>query len=519
MTKPVRTVRDLWLQPAGDHAVHWVTEDGRVPLSLAQPSLLPSPPTLAELRDQGAHWGLDQVLAPELGRLLGATLEQAGRVRLHLDAALPEAWHRCPYEYLRQDGQTLHGRLTVSRYAPPVLVPNPLIDPGREIVVLNHLPRTDPEQPWRRALGLAQVIGPAAVGQFLRQADLPHLAALVVVAHGTEDRDDRPFRAADGRSWTLPTTRGLPPLVILLACGDEEGNLIDLGRQLLSAGARSVIAPLGRPSLTGAGQFLADFLPAWVAGERVDDALGAAASAPAAAGGARRLLLLGAPDLRRQGAEIPHEAWGDDPLVNAVQHEDTRALMILLERITRRHLLAGETLDGAETALRRMLGVTPANEPREQWLLGLLSAVEPGLAGHQTRAWVGSLLALLAEAYAQDLIPRYETLREALSAAGVTLTPRLLHGWSRLYYRRGRYGLSLRDVAQGIQGMARTSGPADDRFPRSHPRSGGRSESAGNGPHPGDRAGGDPGPPASGRGRLAASQAPGSSGPHCPADR
>lgn len=460
MTLPAQAVADVWLLADGADAVLWVADDrrvdGRVRLSLAQPSRQATPPTLRELRDQGARWGLDQVLVPALAGLLGAALASAARVRLHLDAALPEAWHRCPYEYLRREGQTLHGRLTVSRYDPPAPGPTPLIAPGREIVVLNHLPRTDPEQPWRRALGLAQVIGPAAVGQYLRQADLPHLAALIVVAHGTEDRDDHPFRAADGRSWALPTARGLPPLVILLACGDEDGNLIDLGRQLLAAGARTVIAPLGRPSLTGAGEFLADFLPAWVAGARVDAALGAAASPPAAAGGARRLLLLGAPDLRRQGAEVPHDAWSDDRLVRAVQQNDTRALVTLLERLTRRHLLAGESLDGAETTLRRLLGVTPANEPREQWLLGLLSAVEPGLTGHQTRAWVGSLLALLAEAYAQDLIPRCEALRKALNTAGVTLTPRLLHGWSRLYYRRGRYGLSLRDVALGIQGMARS---------------------------------------------------------------
>ena len=460
MTLPAQAVADVWLLADGTDAVLWVADDrrvdGRVRLSLAQPSRLPTPPTLRELRDQGARWGLDQVLVPALAGLLDAALAAAARVRLHLDAALPEAWHRCPYEYLRREGQTLHGRLTVSRHAPPALAPSPLIAPGREIVVLNHLPRTDPEQPWRRALGLAQVIGPAAVGQYLRQADLPHLAALIVVAHGTEDRDDHPFRAADGRSWALPTARGLPPLVILLACGDEDGNLIDLGRQLLAAGSRTVIAPLGRPTLTGAGEFLADFLPAWVAGARVDDALAAAASPPAAAGGARRLLLLGAPDLRRQGAEVPYDAWSDDRLVSAVQQNDTRALVTLLERLTRRHLLAGERLDGAETTLRRLLGVTPANEPREQWLLGLLSAVEPGLTGNQTRAWVGSLLALLAEAYAQDLIPRCEALREALNTAGVTLTPRMLHCWSRIYYRRGRYGLALRDVARGIRGMART---------------------------------------------------------------
>ena len=451
-----RTVKDIWLQPDGNGAVRWLTADESVLLSLAQPSLLPTPPTLRELRDQGVRWAMEIVLAPELSRLLGVALGQAGRVRLHLDAALPESWHLYPYEYLRRDGQTLHGRLTVSRFALPTLAPTGVIDPGREIVVLNHLPRTDPEQPWRRALGLAQVIGPVAIGQYLHQADLPHLAALIVVAHGTEDREDQPFLAVDGSSWTLPTTRGMPPLVILLACGDEEGNLIDLGRQFLAAGAKSVIAPLGRPSLTGAGQFLADFLPAWVAGERVDDALGKAACTPEAAGGARRLLLLGAPDLRRQAPAAPCDAWTDDQLVQAVQHNDPRALVTLLERLTWRHLMAGERLDGAEMALRRLLGVNPVNEPREQWLLGLLSAVEPGLTGHQTRAWVGSLLALLAEAYAQDLIPRYETLREALNEAGVPLTPRLLHGWSRLYYRRGRYGLSLRDVAQGLQGMERT---------------------------------------------------------------
>ncbi|RXL96522.1 CHAT domain-containing protein, partial [Citrobacter sp. AAK_AS5] len=81
---------------------------------------------------------------------------------------------------------------------------------------------------------------------------------------------------------------GLPPLVILLACGSDTGNLIHYGRKLLAHGARTLIAPFGRLDARAARDFLVQFLPRWSTGWRADTALQAAQARDETGWGARR---------------------------------------------------------------------------------------------------------------------------------------------------------------------------------------------------------------------------------------
>jgi hypothetical protein len=438
---------DLLLWPEGDAVRWWCAEETRL-LGLAEPSPMPDQSTVQALCDGHARLALRAALAPELGDALAALLDRHARVRLHLHADLPAAWHMLAFEWLQERGETLHGRLSVVRCwagDPDQLHPVPR---RRPTVILNLIPGSDRIQPTRGVVGAAvQVIdGIEMTEHFLARSDLTALGALCVVAHGTRDRHGAAFLLPDGRPWSLPVERDLPPLVLLLACASHDGNLLKEAGRLRAAGAQTVIAPLGDPSAAGVGELLRGFLPRWQGGERVDDILHALAAA--CVGEARRLLVLGHGALRCDDTPYPEEQ-ADEALAAMAKRGDGAALRVLVERLTRRCALAGQDIDAAEADLRRLYGMAAYNEADERLLLAQLNRVQahlPPLA----RAWVLPLLAAFAAAYDHSLLPALEAERGGLERAGVPVTGPILQAWSKAHYRAGRYALALRDIARGF---------------------------------------------------------------------
>ena len=437
---------DLWLWPH-ESVVRWWCPQHTGQFESRRPCKGAGPPAIVELRDRRARLALDAALTQALAGLLRRLFTHHERVRLHLSDELDPAWHAFPYEWLYLDGEPLHGRLSVAREWPRSGISRAV--PARPVFILDLLPASDPVRPTRGlSLEFAQVISSQAVEALLAGQDPTGWGGLCILAHGSRDDEAEPFLLPDGSPWTLPTERGLPPLVILLACGDDEGNLIDEARRLIAAGAQTVLAPLGSATQEGAAHFLHGFLPLWCRGARVDDALCAVASAPESAGGAQRLMLLGRGDLRI-AAGGRTEDLGDEVLVAAAVGGDPAALKTLLERLTWRGALAGRDIDEAEEDLCRLYQLEPDDEPGHLSLLDGLAAVE-GCLQPLTRAWVVPFLAKLSEAYAHHLMPRFDAVRFELEEQGVPVTAPILHAWSRLNYRRGRYGRALADVLRGL---------------------------------------------------------------------
>ncbi|WP_200246712.1 hypothetical protein [Lamprobacter modestohalophilus] len=447
-------IEEAWIWPEAD-GVRWWTPNHTEFLNLTGPFASHSTESVRALRDHRKCSNLRYALAEPLGERLADLLSQGHPLRLHLSEALDVLWQQCPYERMHAGGNPLFGTLLVERYAAKETQPRPPIHPSRSIVVLNLLSADEPIQPTQSLpQGIAQIIdGYTAVRYFLEKADVAELGALVVVSHGTESLTQQPFRLPDGRSWTLPTHRGLPPLVILLACGNDEGNLVWDAPRLLSAGAQTCLAPLGRPCPEAAGRFLAALLPAWQAGEQIGAVLLDLQSAAETTSGrgARLMQLMGRADLRM--ADTPRlEECDDQTLANASRDHDEEALRVLLNRLTLRCFQADHPLDKAEKALRERLNVGYLDEQAERWLFAQLQR-QSDRCWLLSQVWVKALEAHFAEAYDHRQIQRLEQARRTLERAQVDMPAPAYHYWAKLAYRHGRYALSLQDIAKGLSAL------------------------------------------------------------------
>ncbi len=442
-----------WIWPEGT-GIRWWTPAQTRWLKLDGPCAWGARLALHELRDRRDRLSLRHGLAEPLGGLLADALSGTQLLRLRLSRALPASWQLCPYEWFTLDGQSAFGRLIVERYSREQDGPMRPLDPARRTVIFNLLDASDPVQPVDAIPnGSAEIIdGRPAVDHFINQVDLSRLGALIVVAHGTEQGGDRPFLLRDGSQWGLPVDRGLPPLVILLACGSDEGGLVVDAVRLLNNGAETVLAPLGRPCPSSAGDFLDAFIERWSAGQRVDEILLATQRPPESARGARLLQLTGRGDLRSGDAGTIWDDLEDHALASA-SDRSPEALATLTNRLTLRCYQSGLQLEEAETALRALLKVPWHDETAEQALLAKLLRLEPD-PWPLTQAWLKPLEALLAEAYDHGSLFDLEQARRQLDSAGIEMPAPAYHYWSKIYYRLGRYALALRDTAHGLGAIA-----------------------------------------------------------------
>lgn len=441
------------------HGVWFWPEAGGVrawsPASLAWfdlPAPGPEPLSASRLRDGLETLDAATALAPALADYWRALLTRAAGQPLSLCLArgLPSAWRDFPWEWLRAEGRFMHGQLVVTREAPfPEPAPGALAsDRG---VVLNLWPSAEPIQPaaglHERWPGLRERRTRKLAEQYLTQGDPQTDGLLIVIAHGSEASAVAPFRLPDGEDWALPTARGLPALVILLACGSDDGNLLAYGRTLLAAGARAVLAPVGQLDARAASASLRALLDAWLTqGTRLDEALRRAQTADAGSHGARRLCLLGEAGLYA-AATTALEALDDARLDEVIAREladdgPPVALPLRCERLTLYHYQKDGSLDDLRTPFPK------ANEPAVLQRLGPVAATLSPAA----RQWVLPALAYLAEVHDPDWLPRLESLRAALEreSPGGRLPPAAHHHWAKSHYRQGRYGQAAAELAAGL---------------------------------------------------------------------
>lgn len=442
-------VQDAWLWPEGN-GVRWWTPSRTEFLRLEANRLCNGPSNVSELRDRRQRLSLRYGLAEPLGDRIADMLRSGHRLCLHLSTSLDAISQRCPFEWMSFDGRHLFGSLLIERFSPIEFVPLPPIHPRRPIAILNLLPAEEPIQPTRLLPnGVAQIVdGYAAVNHFLNKIDVAELGALVVIAHGTESSAESPFRLPDGRSWALPTNRGLPPLVILMACGNDEGNLVWDANRLLEAGSQTVLAPLGRPCPDAAGRFLASLLPAWQSGTRVGDILLDLQKDSDSDRSARLMQLIGRADLR-MSSEVQLEELDDKTLAATSLNDDADALHILIDRLTLRCFQSERPLDQAEKDLRQLLNINRPDERAEKRLYSQLHR-HSNRCWPLSQAWVKALEARLAEAYDHRRIHMLEQTRRDLERDGIVPPAPVYHYWAKLSYRQGRYALSLQDTARGL---------------------------------------------------------------------
>lgn len=437
--------------------VRWWTPQatGTLPLDPLAPAANGRAPTLA---DPPERCLLATTLAPALAQVLAERLdERPGPWRLHLGADLPETWQKIPFESLWYRGQRLDACAQIIRHAAPLATP-PVPPRTAEVVLVDLWPEDERIGADGRKLfaGLGESVelprilrGDPMICVQLPQLDLSDKALLGVIGHGSEGRDARPFRAETGEYWSLPLSQGLPPLVLLLACGDENGNLLDYGKTLLQAGAQAVLAPVGRLDAPAADRFLRAFLAGWEAGRTVGELLWDAQRETDSEYGARRLRLLGRGDLHRG----PARAWREQPDValSEAARDDAAALWALLERITARCLRDYGALDTVVDELYDALGMQYDDRDAETALLPRLDRLREDLPP-LTAGWVTPYIVYLAEPYDHGLLARYQSLGINLQPDSPSApdAPFIYHAWGKRHYRNGHYVEAIETIARGF---------------------------------------------------------------------
>lgn len=397
----------VWLWREGDR-VAWWSPSARGDLDRARPGTLDLC-KLSELRsgviqaDIRTELGRDSKLAEAVCQ----ALDEGRKVRLRLlrdlsDIDSANDWTRVPFEWMRWKGEPLHGRLMVERHVPRQAV-EPL-EPRLLLRGVKVFKRLSPEEdrefseafapcgrlPQFDEIEVHDEAGSAA--EFHDAAlDLDQHSALVLVCHGTETDDRAPFRLPDGSTWALPLNRGMPPLVVLLVCGSDAGNLLSYARDqlFLSRSTQTVIVAAGKLAVEEAGRFLRRFLEEWAKGravyEIVRDEHAAVARRPDGLD-ARRLCVMGRGDLRLNASwgASPAQSWLDMPDADLAQRVrdgtdvDAAALTTLVNRSTLMCKLEGT--GGYENDLRRRLKMS-RHESLADLLQGCLRNARSGVAG------------------------------------------------------------------------------------------------------------------------------------------
>ncbi|MBK6744827.1 MAG: hypothetical protein IPG66_18480 [Hydrogenophilales bacterium] len=181
-----------------------------------------------------------EAVQPELADKLSKTINKRNLIVVHLHVSLPAQWQRYPWEGLTLKGRRLFGKVLFCRYASfSQSTPDHLL--GSRVHVHSM---------WPDSASVTEILKPAIAAGHLRvrPAALAHpwpaqswrdIWSLAVVAHGSDDID---IPAVDelGQPWSMPPLVHWPPVVILLACGNDS-SLIRHAEQMLAAGAKAVI--------------------------------------------------------------------------------------------------------------------------------------------------------------------------------------------------------------------------------------------------------------------------------------
>jgi hypothetical protein len=409
-----------------------------------------------DLRDGRISTDFRYALPSSLAQALQAALDGSGPASLRLAEGLPEAWQRYPFEWLRDAGKPLQDRLAVERHVPRQAQPTTCLA-SKQTAIFRFWPEEEKEQPFSNLVqdGVELHDSLAKAECFMARADLTQYGLLVVVGHGTEQGQQQPL-LADGQPWALPTGRGLPAVVLLLACGNEDGNLLDYGNALLQAGAKAVIAPVGKLDAPHAGAFLSGFLEDWRQGLRLDQAVAAHKAKPENGFSVSRLCLLGQGAIRLGQPQSP-EDWPDPRLVEAARQGHAEALKILAGRITLRCYQQDGQLDKAEAQLRECFDAKLHDAKAETGLLHAFDPVAENLPA-LAQAWLLPLLSAFSEAYDHGLMKKYENLcRDARRFSEAPASAK--HYLSKIAYRLGHYPESAQNIAAGLSGL---DGPGVD---------------------------------------------------------
>ncbi len=489
----------LWLNE-NTKQVAWMTSSayGECPVELKKSTTISQ--SIADLRDQSASIALIDCVGETLSALIETWLaecEAKQMIRLYFVNNLPEAWQALPLEWCRVKGEMLYQHMQVLRYVPfypenlPVtcsqsalflnLWPKPPRHERRTNSTLkNRNGSTATLAPFSYLIALMrkkpkqyQVVTGSIKAQFhLEQHDITQHSLLCVIAHGSENRQKKPFLTNNGDDdWALPEQQ-LPPLVLLLACGSEAGNLIHYSLRLLSRGAKTVLAPIGKLDASQVEIFLERFLQQWQKGKQVHDILGELQQDKDLNHAALRIRLIGQGGLYQYHQNPPQDekhthydaSWSG--LQQCIQHnerDDDRCFVALLNQLTYRCLMQDNSLEQSVVTLYAASGLI-YNDPHEDARLYLRLKQVYEQCWQITQHWLHYYLLFLSSLHDHRNITLYR--RKISQSVDIHIPEEnlffyyLMHG----FYRKGNYAKAIEVFVLGFNEIERKIAPNKVQF-------------------------------------------------------
>lgn len=480
--------------------LNWLNRSDTGCCSIAHPRELQ--PGIRDLRDDRRRTSLSSVWPPTLASALARHLAQLGRdrrgrIRLRIQAASNSAedidtaiaWELVAIEYLRIDGVMLRELATVERSMPGQL--DGSFPTRGKILLLNRwFARKDKDDTWSAPppdaeCGLRVREDTADIETFLKKhRDLTDHAALFVIAHG----DGPAARHSSTRSpcfwvrdrsgarevaWDPFREMTTPALLGILACADDNFELVRYARSLLSTITRCVLVPVGRIDAEQAAHFAAEFARRWRSGVTVRDALLQVVDGHGDHTAMRRDLLdrlwiLGDTDLRRtEPANEPPsrglslQAWPATELrTRATRSPRTRA--VLLDRATCHSVEKTGSLRGAIRATTDLFDVDVTHDPVARRLMRQLD-VAFGHVAPVTQRWLAQYLVGLGERYDHSLMQRYQALaqRDPNLSFGI---PQFVGRRCMALARVGEFAEGAACLAQGFKALHQLGDVPLERF-------------------------------------------------------
>lgn len=423
------------------------------------------PASTSELRDGEASLALMDLVGNEITNTISSWIinQPAHTLCINLIHTLPEIWQKLPFEWCQHNGQLLSEYVQIIRYAP---LPKKAFAQGMEkaSTLLNLWPQAE----QKKIVALLSSFSHSPRGRLkcllhLQKNDISNQSMLCVFAHGNEQDNKKPLLSeCKQQAWALPSQQ-LPPLVVILACGGEQGNLRDYAVKLLQEkpdqhgvrtayGAKTVLVAQGKLDLERAVFFIQAFIKKWQVGQPVNQILYQLQQADNAEHAAKRMQIIGQSDLRQLIFEKNNQStvsltW-EELKVNA--RTDDHALIMLLNCLTRHFIVKYFSVESIIEVFYTILGL-PYNAPEEKKELVYDSLQRIYVdCDDLTKAWLSYFLRYLSSMHNHNKTSFYE--REANRLEAIPLLGRelfIFHA-AQTKYRERNHVKAMQMVVQGF---------------------------------------------------------------------
>ena len=368
---------------------------------------------ITSLRDKTTSLSLKDLLGETIFSTFSDWLQALGNndyLRIHLINTLPKSWQQLPLEWCQWQGEPLYKKIQLVRYAalPKTSLP---VHHTEQTLILNLWPQVANHRKFFENIiydpHFEVIQGRFKTILHIRNNDVSQLSLLCVIAHGNETDVDNPLLCEKLQAWSLPE-RQLPPLVLLIACGGEQGNLLLYGATLLERGAKTVLAAKGKLDASQVTDFLDAFLKHWKTGANAECILFQLQAENNAEHAARRIHVMGQSGLYHASHTCHKADISDWNSLTKVAANDNDALLMLLDQLTLHNLVTRSSLESSVNDLYDALQLD-YNNPHEKRSL-LYDRLET-LYLHclpLTQKWLSCFLMYLSSIHKNQAIDYYQ---------------------------------------------------------------------------------------------------------------